>query len=208
MARLKIFFENRSSIMDLASLLRLNRTIRVIGFDDAPFVRRRGSRVAISGIVCANTRFEGMVWGYVRQDGWNATDTICKLLIGSKFLPQLHILLLDGIAFGGFNIIDLPLLSQRLGIPCVSVMRRPPNLSSMETALRRLPQSEKRWKILQRAGTINAFPPFYFQVCGETPEVTTAVLQRLTDCGNVPEALRLAHLIGAAVIQGESGKSA
>jgi len=194
--------------MDLASLLRLNRTIRVIGFDDAPFVRRRGSRVAISGIVCANTRFEGMVWGYVRQDGWNATDTICKLLIDSKFLPQLHILLLDGIAFGGFNIIDLPLLSQRLRIPCVSVMRRPPNLSAMETALRRLPQSEKRWKILQRAGTINTFPPFYFQVCGETPEVTTAVLQRLTDCGNVPEALRLAHLIGAAVIQGESGKSA
>ncbi|XWK86240.1 MAG: hypothetical protein U7127_18705 [Phormidium sp.] len=51
--------------MNLASLLRLNRTIRVIGFDDAPFQRRRGSRVPISGIVCANTRFEGMVWGYV-----------------------------------------------------------------------------------------------------------------------------------------------
>lgn len=194
--------------MDLASLLRLNRAIRVIGFDDAPFQRRRGSRVAISGIVCANTRFEGMVWGYVRQDGWNATDTICKLLIGGKFLPQLHILLLDGIAFGGFNIIDLPLLSQRLALPCVSVMRHLPNLNAMETALRRLPQPEKRWKILQRAGTIHAFPPFYFQVCGETPEITTAVLQKLTDCGNVPEALRLAHLIGAAVIQGESGRSA
>lgn len=194
--------------MNLASLLRLNRAIRVIGFDDAPFVRRRGSRVAISGIVCANTRFEGMVWGYVRQDGWNATDTICQLLIGSKFLPQLHILLLDGIAFGGFNIVDLPLLSQRLALPCVSVMRHLPNLSAMETALRRLPQPEKRLKILQRAGTIHAFPPFYFQVCGETPEVISGVLQRLTDCGNVPEALRLAHLIGAAVIQGESGRSA
>ncbi|HEY9301891.1 MAG TPA: DUF99 family protein, partial [Phormidium sp.] len=82
------------------------------------------------------------------------------------------------------------------------------NLSAMETALRRLPQPEKRLKILQRAGTIHAFPPFYFQVCGETPGVTAAVLQRLTDCGNVPEALRLAHLIGAAVMRGESGRSA
>jgi len=194
--------------MNLESLLKLNRAIRVIGFDDAPFVRRRGSRVAISGIVCANTHFEGMVWGYVRQDGWNATDTICKLLIGSKFLPQLHILLLDGIAFGGFNVIDLRKLSQQLALPCVAVMRRLPDLFAVETAMRRLPQPEKRWKILKRAGTIYEFPPFYFQVCGERKEVTAAVLQKLTDCGNVPEALRLAHLIGAAVIKGESGSSA
>jgi endonuclease V-like protein UPF0215 family len=87
-------------------------------------------------------------------------------------------------------------------------MRHPPNLSAMETALHRLPLPKKRLKILQRAGTIHAFPPFYFQVCGETPEVIAAVLQRLTDCGNVPEALRLGHLIGAAVIRGESGRSA
>jgi hypothetical protein len=33
-------------------------------------------------------------------------------------------------------------------------------------------------------------------------------LDRLTDCGKVPEALRLAHLIGAAVIKGESGSQA
>jgi hypothetical protein len=38
--------------------------------------------------------------------------------------------------------------------------------------------------------------------------VTAAVLRRLTDCGNVPEALRLAHLIGAAVVKGESGRQA
>lgn len=194
--------------MKLESLLKLNRAIRVVGFDDAPFVRRKGGIAPITGIVCANTRFEGMVWGQVRQDGWNATDTICKLLIGGKFLPQLHIVLLDGIAFGGFNAIDLPLLSQRLALPCVAVMRRQPDLAAIETAIRRLPQPERRLEILRRAGTIHAFLPFFFQVCGENPEVTAAVLQRLTDCGKVPEALRLAHLIGAAVVKGESSSSA
>lgn len=62
--------------------------------------------------------------------------------------------------------------------------------------------------IMKRAGTIYEFSPFFFQVCGETPEVTAAVLQKLTDCGKVPEALRLAHLIGAAIVKGESGSSA
>lgn len=194
--------------MELEALLRLNRVIRVIGFDDAPFVRNTGGNVSLAGIVCAGTRFEGMVWGQVEQDGWNATDVILSLLLGRKFLPQLHILLLDGIAFGGFNVIDLPKLSEQLQLPCVAVMRRMPNLTAIEQAIHRLPEPEKRLERLYRAGTIHAHPPFFFQVYGACPQVTVSVLKRLTDCGNVPEALRLAHLIGAAVIKGESGSSA
>ncbi len=68
--------------MELASLLRLNRVIRVIGFDDAPFIRNAGGSVSIAGVVCAGTRFEGMVWGQVEQDGWDATDVILELLLG------------------------------------------------------------------------------------------------------------------------------
>ena len=194
--------------MKLESLLIRDRVIRVVGFDDAPFTRRKGGSVSIVGVVCAGTRFEGMVWGKVRQDGWNATDTVCKLLIGRKFLPQLHILLLDGIAFGGFNVIDLAKLSERLSLPCVAVMRRLPNLAAVEQGIRRLTRPERRLGLLHRARTIHAFPPFFFQVCGERPDVTAAVLRRLTDCGNVPEALRLAHLVGAAVVKGESGRQA
>lgn len=195
--------------MNLESLLRLGRTIRVIGFDDAPFMRsNQDKKVFISGIVCAGTRFEGMVWGQVQQDGWDATDVICQLLLGKKFLPQLHVLLLDGIAFGGFNVVDLPLLAQNLALPCVTVMRRLPDMVAIQAAIHRLPQPEERLQLLQRAGTIYQYPPFFFQVCGANPEVIFAVLQRLTDCGKVPEALRLAHLIGTAVVKGESGKSA
>lgn len=194
--------------MQLESLLRLGRVIRVIGFDDAPFSRRASKSVSVAGVVCGGTRFEGMVWGEVEQDGLDATETICKLLIGGKFLPQLHILLLDGIGFGGLNLIDLPELASRLEIPCVAVMRRQPDLAAIELVIRRLPRAEERLLLLQRAGTIHAYPPYFFQVCGESPEVTAAALHRLTDCGNVPEALRLAHLIGAAVIKGESGSSA
>jgi hypothetical protein len=194
--------------MELDSLLRLNRVIRVIGFDDAPFLRNAGGTVSIAGVVCAGTRFEGMVWGQVEQDGWDATDAILGLLLGRKFLPQLHIVLLDGIAFGGFNVIDLPKLSEQLKLPCVAVMRRRPNLSAVEQAIHRLPQPERRLQLLHRAGTIHTHPPFFFQVCGASPDVTFSVLKRLTDCGKVPEALRLAHLIGAAVVKGESGSSA
>ncbi|MFY7805922.1 MAG: DUF99 family protein [Limnoraphis robusta] len=194
--------------MNLESLLKLNRVIRVIGFDDAPFERHSGQQVSIAGVVCRGTRFEGMVWGTVQSDGWDATDTLCDLLMGGKFLPQLHLVLIDGIGFGGFNLVDLPELASRLERPCVAVMRRPPNLNKIEQALGRLSDPEKRLQILRRAGEIHAYPPFFFQVCGEEPRAIAHALDRLTDCGKVPEALRLAHLIGAAVIKGESGSQA
>ncbi|XGV99068.1 MAG: DUF99 family protein [Leptolyngbya sp. BL-A-14] len=194
--------------MDLEALVRLKRTIRAIGFDDAPFVRRASEPVAVAGVVCAGTRFEGMVWTQVQPDGWDATDTLSKTLLCSKFLPQVHVVLLDGISLAGFNVIDLPLLAKQIERPCVSVMRRLPRMSAIEYAIRRLPEPERRLEMLQRAGSIHEYPPFYFQVFGAAPVITAAALQQLTDRGHVPEALRLAHLITAAVVKGESGRQA
>ncbi len=73
------------------------RTLRVIGFDDVPWRHRARGSVGLVGAVCAGTRFEGMVYGSVRRDGWRATLTIERLLLDSKFLPQVHLILLDGI---------------------------------------------------------------------------------------------------------------
>jgi uncharacterized protein len=184
------------------------RILRAVGFDDAPFAHLASDRVRIFGAVCAGTRFEGLVAGAVRRDGWNATDEVVRLLQGGKFLPQLHLVLLDGIAFGGFNVVDLRALSMRLGKPCVAVMRRPPRLPLVEAALRRLPLPDRRLGLIARAGPVHVVPPFVFQVQGAAAEETADALRRLTDRGNVPEALRLAHLIGAAVVHGESGRRA
>ncbi|MEL7406057.1 MAG: DUF99 family protein, partial [Cyanobacteria bacterium J06558_2] len=156
--------------MELQALIQRQKQIRVIGFDDAPFERHQQHKVNIAGVVCANTRFEGMVWGAVDVDGDDATEAICRLLIGKKFLPQLHLVLLDGIGFGGFNLVNLSLLAQRLSLPCVAMMRKLPNIAKMTAAMSRLPSYQQRLTILQQAGEIHTYPPFVFQVQGEQPE--------------------------------------
>lgn len=192
----------------LEFLLRHNRQIRVIGFDDAPFERHTSEPVAVAGVVCSLTRFEGMLWGQIKADGWNSTEQLTQMLLASKFYPQLHLVLLDGIGMGGFNLIDLPLLAQQIQLPCVAVMRRLPKLEKMKQAMSLLPEPQKRLQLLAKAGEIYTDLPFYFQVSGLSAEITARILQRLTDRGNVPEALRLAHLITSAVMNGESGKRA
>jgi len=184
------------------------RTLRVIGFDDVPWRHLASGAVGLVGAVCAGTRFEGMLYGCVRRDGWRATLTVERLLLESKFLPQLHLILLDGIAFGGFNLLDLPRLARTLRRPCVSVMRKLPDIAAMERAARRLPRPEARIAILRRAGPIHVSGPFVYQVQGADPGEIAVALRRLTDTGHVPEALRLAHLIGGAVAHGESGRRA
>jgi endonuclease V-like protein UPF0215 family len=185
-----------------------SRTLRAIGFDDAPFTRGRRGPVGVAGVVCAGTRFEGLVWGRVRQDGWDATEVLVRLLSGGKFLPQLHLVLLDGIALGGFNVVDLAAMARALDRPCAAVMRRPPDLAAMEAALRRLPRPDRRLATISRAGPVHREGGFCFQVQGADPGETAGALARLTDRGAVPEPLRLAHLVGAAVRTGESGRRA
>ena len=186
----------------------VGRTLRVVGFDDVPWRHRRTGRVGVVGAVCAGTRFEGMVFGSVRRDGWRATSALESLLLRGKFLPQIHLVLLDGIALGGFNVVDLPRLASTLQRPCVAVMRRLPDLPAMERAARRLPRPQARLALLRRAGPIHVSGPFVYQVCGADPGEIGAALRRLTDTGNVPEALRLAHLIGGALAYGQSGRRA
>lgn len=192
----------------LERLVSAGRTPRVIGFDDAPFERAAGSPVKVSGVVCAGTRMEGMVWGTATRDGADATDVLVDMLRTSKFHAQVHLVLLDGIAVGGFNVVDLPRLHAELSVPCVAVMRRQPDLAAVRQALARLPHAQRRLDLLERAGPIHESPPFVFQCVGASPTAVGRVLPLLTDRGHVPEALRLAHLIGAAVVLGQSGRRA
>ena len=126
----------------------------------------------------------------------------------SKFHAQLHAVLIDGIAFGGFNVVDLPALAAALELPCIAVMRKPPNLERVRRALEHLTRPASRWATIERAGPIHQRDPFVFQVAGCSPATAERALIAATDRGHVPEALRLAHLIGAAVATGESSNRA
>ncbi len=195
--------------MNLAKRLHSGHTIRAIGFDDARYRDKTpGEPVHVAGVVCRGTRFEGMVWGCTTKDGATATDEIIRLLRDSKFAEQVHIVLLDGLTMGGCNVVDLPRLAAEVAAPAVAVMRHRPNLERFKYVVDRLPDPEERWRRVLAAGPIHEIGQSVFQVSGEEPETVARVLKRLTIEGKVPEALRLAHLIGAAITTGESGKRA
>lgn len=198
--------------MKLSTLLKRGRRPTALGLDDAPFPRRDDEpgpvAVPLCGVVTGGTRFDGMLWSETERDGTDPNQVILRTVLDSKFATQLHVVLTDGITVGGASVLDLPLLAEGLGVPVIAVMRKRPNLRKFRQVMDLFPDAEERWRRVEAAGEIHAHAPYVFQCVGCTPETALAALEALTDRGHVPECLRLAHLIGSAVMLGQSGRRA
>ncbi|RDI95946.1 DUF99 family protein [Meiothermus sp. QL-1] len=177
---------------------------RVIGFDDFPFERSHRGNVRVVGVVYNGLRLEGVLSGQVRRDGQNSTRVLVQLIQGSKFYPGLELVMLQGIALAGFNVVDVQGLSRSLGLPVLVVARRRPNLAAVEAALQRVRGGARKWGLIQRAGTLEAVAGVYIQRVGLSLQQAEQTLRRFAVHSRIPEPLRTAHLIAGGIGRGES----
>jgi len=183
--------------------------VRSIGIDDGPFDRDRAGDVLIVGAIYRGGEiFDGLLTTRIRKDGWNATDRILAMLDGSKFLPQLHYLMLDGIALGGFNIVDIQRLNQETGLKVLVAVRRRPDLRAVRRALDRTSRPEQRWRILLRAGPIHSIGRLHCQTAGMEVDEARELVKLTCTRSLVPEPIRAAHLIAGGLVRGQSGRRA
>jgi hypothetical protein len=96
----------------------------VVGFDDAPFARSHRGGVLVVGAVHSRTRLEGIVTGRVRRDGTDASLVIARLVCGSKYAAHPQLVMLQGIALAGFNVVDVHGLAEATSLPVLVVARR------------------------------------------------------------------------------------
>jgi uncharacterized protein len=150
-------------------------------------------------------RLEGVLTSRVRRDGANAARNLARMIGESKFAKQLQLVLLQGIALGGFNVVDLGDLHSRLGIPLLVVGRRAPRLDLIRTALlSRVRGGRRKWALIERLEAMEQVAGVYVQRVGLPLEETERVIRRLAVHSNIPEPLRTAHLIAGGIATGES----
>ncbi len=177
----------------------------VVGFDDGPFPRSHRGDVPVVGAVFSETTFTGVVSGRVRKDGRNATDVLARLVTGSKWAPQLQLVMLQGIALGGFNVVDLRALHRRTGLPVLVVARRAPDLVAIrEALLSRVPGGARKWALVEAAGPMEPCAGVWVQRAGLGLDVAAGVIARTAIHGRIPEPLRAAHLVAGGAFGGES----
>lgn len=186
----------------------MKREIRIVGIDDASFNKFKDKETLVIGTFFRGGNFlDGVLSTKVKVDGTDSTEKIAKLVNKSKFKPQLQAIFLDGIAVGGFNIIDVKKLSKKTKLPVIVVIRKYPNFRKIKRALKKL-KMQKKIKLIEQAGNPIKIGKVYVQLTGISLERAKKMLKITCTRSYLPEPIRVAHLIGQGISMGESKGSA
>ncbi len=178
--------------------------IRLLGVDDAPFDKFTDTKTLIVGVFFrGGSSIDGVLSEVVEVDGTDASDKIIRMVKKSKFHPQLRAIMLKGLAVGGFNMVDIAKVSRETKVPVIVVMRKLPNIKKMKEALIKLGKKGSV-KFIDRAGKIHEAWNLYIQFSGTTLEKAKEIIRISCNRGNIPEPVRVAHLMAGGVKLGES----
>ncbi len=184
--------------------MKIKKETRVVGFDDAPF-RKTDSEVLVVGTVFrAGHWMDGLLSFSVNVDGDDATDKLISVVNKTKHKDQLRAILLDGIAFGGFNVIDIKRLNQKTKLPVIVIIRNYPNFKKVERAIKNVNNYKNKLKYIKNAGEVHKAGEIYCQIAGIKLEKAIEIIKLTSTHSNIPEPLRVAHLIASGIVEGES----
>jgi len=182
----------------------IKQEIRVLGIDDGKFRPHTKGEVIVVGVVFrGGISIDGLMHTTVAIDGLDSTEKLAEMINGSPHKHQLRLVMLNGVTLAGFNIVDLPRLHAETGLPVVALTHVKPDLDSIRDALKHLPDSEERWRIIQNDGEIhevtNRGSKLYMGMAGIGLSEALTVLDLTTVRGSMPEPLRVAHLIASGI---------
>ncbi len=170
---------------------------RVVAWDDAAF-DFHDRIVGIVGVVSRMGRqIDGVISKQIEKDGTDATDKISGAILDSNHYGQISYIMLDGICFGGFNVVDVEKLYLTTNLPVIVVMRKRPDMEKFLTAMKNIGNFEPRLVALMNAGNIYTYRNIFYQTIGLSQKECEEILDLTCVHSNIPEPLRVAHLIAS-----------
>jgi len=181
--------------------------IRIIGWDDTPFTFH-DSETTLVGVICrGGVQIDGVVTTRIKVDGMDVTEKLIKAVNESKHKEQLRLIMLDGITFGGFNIVDTEELHSGTNLPVIVVIREKPDFESIRKSLSKFKDFERRWNLIKKAGEVKTVEvrnkvlkgrkTIYYQSRGIDDYACERVINLTAIHSVTPEPVRIAHLIAS-----------
>jgi len=202
-----------SPMHPVASTNSNSSTRRVVGIDDGPFKPKRNARASFAPLVAAwlqGPHLYKLRLGRITVDGLDATGEAIRLLKGSRGIP----ILLSGVTFGGFNLIDPHVIQRRCKAAVIVVVGgRPDNRAVKRALVKHFPDWTKRWQIikslgpLRRVQTVRDEPSLFFENFGCTPLEAREILSSAAYVSRVPEPVRVAGLLASGLFSETRGAS-
>jgi endonuclease V-like protein UPF0215 family len=181
------------------------RRPHVLGIDDGPFEKSKGNETTpIVGVMMeGHDLVEAVAVTRFPVDGDDVTAFVAEWIESLRLKPGLQAVVFGGITIAGLSVIDAPSLAARLAIPVVIVNRHRPRNDALEAALRAA-KLDARLPILSRAPRARRVGGLYCAAAGASRHDVAAIVRATVGKSDLPEPIRLAHLIARALVTGES----
>ena len=199
----KVYYPSRSF-----TLLKMKNQIRILGIDDSPFTFNDKYGIIIGVVMRGGEYIECVLRERVLIDGDDATHVLIGMVKNTRHRKQLKAILLDGIALGGFNVVDIDKAYKETGIPIITVTRDKPDFEKIKKALKQNFQDwEQRWNLINQGELLRVrtkHKPIFVKCSGIDLEEAKEIINISTIRGVIPEPIRVAHIIASGITRGES----
>lgn len=185
----------------------MKKGLHLAGVEDGSFEafpRKKGGLAVLCCAEMVGEKIEKVILSSVEVDGLDATEKLSRMLEGTRA----EAVILGGITFAGFNIINPMVIHQETHIPIIICSRDEPDNDAMLAALRgHFKDWEDRWRIVESLGVVHKTvpkagePPLYFEVVGGSTRWAEDVLGSSAIVCRIPEPVRVARLIARGVSQ-------
>ena len=195
--------------MDTIKFYEIKKEIRLIGIDDASFNLFEDKKTILIGAIFRGGEWlDGVLKTEIEVDGNDATEKIIVMVKNTRH-KDLRVIMLDGITFGGFNLVNIKKIYNETGLGVIVVVRKVPDFEEIEKVIKRYDYYEERKEGIRVAGVpkkVETKPNnfIYIQCCGIKFEDAEYIVKLSATRSLIPEPIRAAHLIASGVALGES----
>ncbi len=173
----------------------------VIGIDDGPFTKQQETAPLVAALL-EGPHLQKVHATRITVDGLDATEKALGLLRRWKPFP----ILLSGVTFAGFNLIDPHILHRSYRVPVIVVVgSRPDNRAVKRALVKHFPDWKRRWRIISSLGPLRKVrtslgePPIYFEFFGCSRREATSLLKAYSYISRLPEPIRVAGLVATGL---------
>lgn len=177
----------------------------MLGIDDAPFDKRQRDPVPIVAVMMEGCDLiEAVAIASFPVDGEDATGFLAGWVGALRLRPSLRGIVLGGITLAGLGVVDVEALAERLRTPVLVATRRRPSDAELCGALRAAGLAQRIALVLRAPRATRVEEGFYLAQAGLDRAAAERLARGTLRKARLPEPLRVAHLIGSALVKGSS----
>jgi endonuclease V-like protein UPF0215 family len=177
----------------------------ILGIDDGPFEKAQPHPADIVAVAMEGCDLvESVAIGAFSVDGDAATEYLAEWILTLRVLPSIQVIMLGGITIAGLGVVDVESLAKAIERPVLVVNRKNPRDS-------RLPEALAAAGLRSRIAVVERTPPavrshygLFIAAAGTSVEQAQRWVQLSLRKAQIPEPLRVAHLIARALATGQS----